>query len=156
MFGGYMGQMLLVDLTHGTMDEIHPDEKLYRQYIGGYALAARLMWDWLPPGVDPLGPENILGFITGPLTGTPAIIGSRYMVVGKSPLTGTWGDANSGGVFGPHMKFAGFDGVFFSGKAGHPVYLLLENGHAELRDAQHLWGLDTLETEDTLKPGCSI
>jgi aldehyde:ferredoxin oxidoreductase len=110
-----------------------------------------LIWDWQPPGLAPLNPQSTLGFITGPLTGTPALIGSRYMVVGKSPLTGTWGDANSGGYFGPHMKFAGVDGVFFQGQAEDPVYLLIDDGRAEIRDARRLWGLDTVETEEQLK-----
>jgi aldehyde:ferredoxin oxidoreductase len=151
MIGGYMDRILFVDLSHGTTKEEHLDEELCRQFLGGYALGARLIWDWQRPGVHPLSPENILGFITGPLTGTPAFIGSRYMVVGKSPLTETWGDANSGGSFGPHMRFAGYDAVFFEGKSERPVYLLLRQGEAELRDAQELWGLDTAETEDFLK-----
>jgi aldehyde:ferredoxin oxidoreductase len=151
MIGGYTGRALLVDLSHETITEVHIDEDWYRQFLGGYALAARLIWDWQRPGVDPLSPENVLGFATGPLTGTPAIIGSRYMVVGKSPLTETWGDANSGGAFGPAMKFAGFDAVFFVGKSEKPVYLLLRNGEATLQDAQALWGLDAVETEESLR-----
>ncbi|HGJ66856.1 TPA: aldehyde ferredoxin oxidoreductase, partial [bacterium] len=87
----------------------------------------------------------------GPLTGTPAVIGSRYVVVCKSPLTGTWGDANSGGDFGPYLKFAGYDGVFFTGISEKPVYLVLDNGKAELKDADWLWGKDTNETDDLLK-----
>jgi len=101
--------------------------------------------------VDPLGPEAILGIVTGPATGTPFIGGSRYVVVGKSPLTGGWGDANSGGVFGPNLKFAGYDAIFFKGIADKPLYLLINNGQAELKDASHLWGKDTFETEDMLR-----
>lgn len=151
MTDGYMGRILFVDLSHKTMREEPTDEELCRQFVGGYGLGARLVWDRQRPGVDPLGPENLLGFITGPLTGTPALIASRYMVVGKSPLTQTWGDANSGGFFGPHMKFAGYDAVFFTGASEKPVYLFLHQGNAELRDAQELWGLDAVETEDFLK-----
>jgi aldehyde:ferredoxin oxidoreductase len=138
MVGGYMGRILFADLSRRTLEEGKVDEELCRRFLGGYALGLRIIWDRQPPGVAPLSPENVLGFVTGPLTGTPALIGSRYMVVGKSPLTQTWGDANSGGFFGPHMKFAGYDAVFFSGRSDKPTYLLLDEGAAELRDAQHL------------------
>ena len=102
------------------------------------------------PGSIPLGPENTLGLLTGPFTGTIVPPGVRYMVVAKSPLTGGWGEANSGGFFGPNLKFAGFDAVFFTGISPKPVYLLLDDGKAELKDAGYLWGKDTYETEDIL------
>ena len=150
-----MGQgkakVLFVDLSSGDMKDELFGEDVLRKYLGGYGLAARIMYDRQKPGVDPLGPENMLGFFTGPLTATPALIGSRYTVVGKSPLTGTWGDANSGGYFGPTLKFAGYDGVFFTGISDKPVYLLIDGGKAELIDADGLWGKDTSETEDMLK-----
>ena len=98
-----------------------------------------------------MGPDNHLGFFTGLLTGTPAVSGNRYFVVGKSPKTGTWGDANSGGTFGPAMKAAGFDGVIFRGISPKPVYLLLRDGQAELLPADAWWGLDTNELEDKVK-----
>jgi aldehyde:ferredoxin oxidoreductase len=151
MAGGYMGRTLLVDLSTGHMEERSPQEGLLRDFIGGYGLGARLIYEWQKPGVDPLGPDNILGFATGPLTGTPAIVGSRYTVVGKSPLTGAWGDANSGGFFGPRLKFAGYDAVYFRGIAEKPVYLFLDEGRAELRDASSLWGVDAYQAEDQLK-----
>jgi aldehyde:ferredoxin oxidoreductase len=146
-----MGKLLFVDLSEGKISEEPLDEQLGRDFVGGYGIAARILWDRMPAGVDPLGPDNILAFMTGPLTGTPALIGSRYVVCAKSPLTGTWGDANSGGFFGPMMKAAGFDGVFFSGISARPVYLYLENGGAELRDASQLWGKGCLDTEDMLR-----
>ena len=150
-----MGQgaakVLFVDLSSGDMKDELFGEDVLRKFLGGYGLAARIMYDRQKPGVDPLGPENMLGFFTGPLTGTPAIIGSRYVVVGKSPLTGTWGDANSGGYFGPALKFAGYDGVFFTGISEKPVYLMIDAGKPELVDAGWLWGKDTNETEDVLK-----
>jgi len=151
MLGGYMGKLLWVDLATGDIKEQIPDEKLYLDFIGGYGVGSRLLYDRMKAGVDPLGVDNILGMVTGPLTGTPAIGGARYMAVGKSPLTGGWGDANSGGYFGPYLKFAGYDGVFFTGVSEKPVYLLIDNGKAELRDATHLWGKDTYETEDILR-----
>lgn len=154
MAGGYMGQgsakVLFVDLSSGDMKEEKFDEDILRKFIGGYGLAAKIIYDRQKAGVDPLGPANMLGFFTGPLTGTPAIIGSRYVVVGKSPLTGTWGDANSGGYFGPALKFAGYDGVFFTGISEKPVYLFIDSGKPELMDADWLWGKDTNETEDLL------
>jgi aldehyde:ferredoxin oxidoreductase len=151
MARGYMGKMLFVDLTKGALKDEMLEEKFCRDFIGGYGFGARILFSRQKAGVDPLGPDNILGIITGPLTGTPTLSGTRYTVVGKSPLTGTWGDANSGGDFGPNLKFAGYDGIFFTGISNKPVYLFIEDGHAELRDASNLWGKDTFETEDILK-----
>lgn len=151
MIGGYMGKVLFVDLSAGKIETDVLDEQTYRDFIGGYGLGARILYGRQAAGVDALGPENILGFVTGPLVGTPAPTGARYVVVGKSPLTGTWGDANSGGEFGPHLKFSGYDAVFFAGISPGPVYLLVDNGNAELRDASDLWGKDTYETEDILQ-----
>ena len=151
MAGGYMGKVLWVDLSDGKISEETLDESLCRDFVGGYGMGAKVIFDRQKAHVDPLGPNNILGILTGPLTGTPAIIGSRFVVVGKSPLTGTWGDANCGGYFGPHMKFAGIDGVYFTGKADKPVYLLIDDGKAELKDASHLWGKTTIETRDWVK-----
>ncbi len=146
-----MGKVLFVNLSKGELKEEALDEKLCRDFIGGYGIGARIIYSRQKAGVDPLGPENFLGLVTGPLTGTPATMGCRYTAVGKTPLTGGWGDANSGGDFGPHLKFAGYDAVFFNGIADKPVYLFIDNGKAELRDAGHLWGKDTYETEDMLQ-----
>ena len=151
MAGGYMGKLLFVNLSTGEIKEETPDESLYRDFIGNYGIGARILYSRQKGEVDALGPENTLGLLTGPLTGTPATFGCRYAVVSKSPLTGGWGDANSGGHFGPHLKFSGYDGVFFNGISEKPVYLLIDNGKAELKDAAHLWGKSTYETEDTLE-----
>ena len=151
MAGGYLGKLLTVDLSTGKMTEETPNEKLLRDFIGGYGIGARLLYDRQKAGVDPLGPDNIFGLITGPLTGTPAPASTRYTAVAKSPLTGGWGDANAGGDFAPHLKFSGYDGVFFTGIASKPVYLFIDNGKAELRDASGVWGKDAYDTEDTLK-----
>jgi aldehyde:ferredoxin oxidoreductase len=151
MANGYMGKILWVDLTRGKIKEEALDEKICRDYVGGYGIGARILFSRQKAKVDPLGPENTLGFMTGPLTGTQALGGSRYAVVAKSPLTGTWGDANSGGNFGPSLKFAGFDGVFFTGQSSRPVYLLINEGKAEIRDAAHLWGKDSHDTEDIIR-----
>jgi len=152
MARGYLDKILFVDLSSGKITTEIPDEKLYREYIGGYGVGARIVLDRQKAGADPLGPENTLGFMTGPLTGTDFPYGTRYTVfAGKSPLTGGWADANSGGDFGPYLKFSGYDGVVFTGASEKPAYLLIRDGNAELRDATHLWGKDTVETEDILK-----
>ena len=151
MVRGYMGQILDVNLVKRKVVEEPLDERLCRNFVGGYGIGARILYNRMKPGVDPLGPDNILAFMTGPLTGTSALIGSRFQVMSKSPLTGVWGDANCGGRFGPRMKFAGIDGAFFVGVSEEPVYLLVDEGVAELRDARHLWGKDCYETQDTIR-----
>ena len=148
---GYAGKLRFVDLSSGTMREEEVTDDLARSFLGGYGFGAKVVYNGQPAGVDALGPQNILGFTTGPLTATRTPFSGRYTVVGKSPLTGTWGDANSGGYFGPAMKRAGYDCVFFTGISGKPVYLLLGARKAELRDASHLWGKDAVETEEGLR-----
>ena len=151
MLGGYMGRILWVDLNTGILTEQSLSEGLLTDFIGGYGVGARLLYAPLRRGVDPLGPDNILGFLTGPLTGTLAPTGTRWTAVGRSPLTGTWGDANGSGFFGVALKRAGYDGVFFSGASDLPVYLFLDDGRAELRDASGLWGQDTYQVEEWVK-----
>ena len=150
MSGGYMGKILFVELSTGAIKEEALDEKISRDFIGCYGIGARIIYSRQKAGIDPLGPENTLGLVTGPLTGTLVPMGARYMAVAKSPLTGGWGEANSGGFFGPYLKFAGFDAVFFTGISPKPVYLLIDEGKAEIKDAASLWGKDTFETEDIL------
>ena len=149
--GGYVGRFLNIDLSQGKLADERPGESLLRAFIGGYGLGARMLYERMPAGADPLGPDNMLGLITGPLTGTPAVMASRYCAVAKSPLTGGWGDANSGGEFGPALKFAGYDAVFVRGVSQRPVYLFIEDGRPELRLADDLWGLDAVETEEALQ-----
>ena len=151
MSRSYMGKVLHVDLTTGTIEEEQLPDSVYEQYLGGYGLGARILYDRVPAGADPLGPENVLGFVPGLLTGTGALFGGRWMVVGKSPLTGGWGDANCGGDMGPDLKKIGYDGVFVRGISPHPVYLLIDRSQIEIRDAGHLWGRDAVETEAALK-----
>ncbi len=151
MLNGYMGKILFVDLSKGEIKEEALDEKICRDYVGGYGLGARILYSRQKAGVEALGPDNTLGLVSGPLTGTPVPTGARFAAVAKSPLTGGWGDANSGGDFGPYLKFSGYDAVFFTGISPKPVYLLIDNGKAELKDAGYLWGKDAYETEDTLE-----
>ena len=151
MKGGYAGKLLFVDLSTGAITEEPLSETLAGQFLGGYGIGARVLYERMRPGVDPLGPDNILGFTTGPCTATGANFSGRYTVVCKSPVSGTWNDANSGGFFGPELKRAGYDAVFISGAAEKPVYIWIQDGKVEIRDAQHLWGLDVYATEAALK-----
>jgi len=148
---GTAGKVLWVDLPNGESRIEQPADEVYARYVGGYGLGAYFLYRHQPAGVDPLGPENILGFFTGLLTGTPGITSNRFIVVGKSPKTGGWGDANCGGSFGPALKTSGYDGLLLTGQCQHPSYLLLHNGRVELHPADGLWGLDTHDTEDRLK-----
>ena len=147
---GFTGKFLNVNLTTGEISVERPDESLYRRYLGGYGIGARMLWDRVPVGVDPLGPGNMLGMFAGLLTGTP-LFGQRWQVVCKSPLTGGWGDANCGGDFGGMMKLAGWDGFMFFGKAEKPVYLVIEDDKFELRDATDQWGQLAIDNEMMLK-----
>ncbi len=148
---GYMGKILMVDLSKGTIREETVPDEVYEKYLSGLGLAAHILFNRIPAGADPLGPDNILGFVSGLLTGTGSLFTGRWMVVGKSPLTGGWGDANCGGSFSPAIKRCGYDGIFFKGISEKPVLLYVKNGKAELRDATQLWGKDTVETEKSLK-----
>ncbi len=148
---GYCGKILRVDLSERAVTAEGLDEAHLRNYLGQVGLAARYLYDEVGPEVEPLSPANRLILMTGPLTGTVAPTSARYEVVAVSPQTGAYGEANSGGFFGPELKFAGFDGVIIEGRAEKPVYLWVGEGRAELRDAAHLWGRDTFETEDALR-----
>lgn len=150
MTGGYTGRLGFVDLTKGEVKIEKLDNELARHFVGGPGLGARILFECQMAGANPLGPDNIIGFVTGPATGTPVPTGARYTVVCKSPLTGGWGDANSGGYFGRELKVAGWDAIFVSGIASSPRYLFVTNDGIEIKDASHIWGKDTYETEDIL------
>ncbi len=150
MGAGYTGKVLMVDLTKREVETLELGEDVYRNFLGGYGLGARILFDHIPKGADPLGPDNVLGLTPGLLTGTPALFSGRYMAVGKSPLTGGWGDANGGGTFGPAIKRAGWDGLFFKGQADGPVYVWVQDDKVEIRDASGLWGKTVSETEAAL------
>ncbi len=148
---GYAGRLLFVDLSTGTIRQETPDESFYRSVIGGTGIGARMLMERTKPGIDPLGPENLLAFTTGPLTATGVYGGGRFMVTTKSPLTGGWADSNSGGTWGPELKNAGYDAVVFMGAAERPVCLVIDKGEARLIGADRLWGRDTYETDDLLQ-----
>jgi len=145
MKGGYNGKMLFVNLTSGEIWEEELTDEVAADFIGGYGIGGKVLYDRMKPGADPLGPDNILGFVTGPLSGTGAVMGGRYAAVCKSPVTGGWNDSNSGGFFGPELKKAGYDAVFVLGAAAQPVYLWIQDGKAEIRAAGKIWGTDTAE-----------
>lgn len=151
MVFGYAGKLLFVDLCAGVVSEETPGEGFYRSWIGGTGLGVRVLMERTLAGIDPLGPENMLAFTTGPLTATGVYGGGRYTVTTKSPLTGSWADSNSGGFLGPELKRAGYDGVFITGVAEQPVCLVIDAGAARLVDARHLWGKDTYETDDAVQ-----
>ena len=148
---GYTGKILDVDLTSATLSETELDRTLAKNYMGGKGFGARILYDQLAPHCDPLSPENILIFATGPLTGTLAPSSGRFEVCTKSPATGLWLDANCGGFFGPELKFAGYDMVIVRGKAASPVMLVIEDNRFELKPAGDLWGVDTITTHRQIK-----
>lgn len=147
----YMGKILMVDLSKKTIQEETIPDSVYEQYLSGMGLGAYILYNRMPANADPLGPENILGFCSGFLTGTGSLFSGRWTLVGKSPLTKCWGDANCGGTFSPAIKHCGYDAIFFKGISSKPVYLYVKNGKAALHDASELWGHDAVETEETLK-----
>ena len=150
MQGAFAGKYLRVNLTEGTtaVEEFPP--LTYRLFMGGAAMAAYILLRELRPGVDPLGPENIMVFATCPLTGIPLSGTTRFSVAAKSPLTDGYGEGEAGGYWGPELKYAGFDGIIVTGQAPKPVYLWIMDGKAELRDAAHLWGKISGEVQDIL------
>ncbi len=147
---GFWGKVLTVNLSERTTTLEDVEEGVYRQVLSGAGLGARMLWDRMEPGADPMGPGNILGLTTGALTDTPSLFSGRFTAVGKSPSTGGWGDANCGGYFSPFLKRCGVDAVFFTGAADRPVYLYMDGEKAEIRDASELWGQDTMATEKWL------
>lgn len=147
---GWTGTVLRVNLTEGTVKKEALNLRDAKLYLGGRGLGTKIMMDEVDPGVDPFSPDNKLIFMTGPLTGTLAASPGRYEVVTKAPLTGTIGASNSGGHFGPELKFAGYDGIIFEGRAEKPVYLWINDDYVELRSAEHLWGKNTFDTTDEL------
>ncbi len=148
---GYMGKVLRVDLDAGRLWDEPLDETYARSYVGGSGLAARYLYDLVGGKIDPLGPDNPLIWMTGPLVGTAMPSAGRYSVGALSPLTGIWGEANSGGFFGPELRFAGYDGIIVTGQAERPVWLAIVAGRAALHDAAGLWGLDSYATQDRVR-----
>jgi len=148
--GGYAGKILHVDLTRKEAVNKHLDVEVAKRFIGGRGLGAKILYDFVKPKTDPLGPENILVFATGPLTGTTAP-GSKMSVVAKSPLTGGYADSTIGGFLGAEIKFAGYDALVIHGKSQKPTYILIEDDSVLFQDAVDLWGEGCFATETEIK-----
>lgn len=150
-FCGYWGKVLRVDLTNEkiTIQQFSPEDA--RKWIGGVGLAAKIIYDEVPADADPLGPKNAFVFAVGPYQGTGILGSGRFAACARSPLTGIWGESMGGGYNAEELKKAGFDAVLVTGQSDTPVYVWIHDGEAELRNASHLWGKDSFETEDTIK-----
>lgn len=149
---GYKGKILRVDLSTRKARNQELTKELALNYIGGSGIGAKILYDEVKQYTHPLiSRENLLIFMTGPLTGTLTPSSGRYSVISKSPLTWMFCDSNSSGFFGPQLKKSGYDGIVFKGISEKPVYIILENSNAEIKDANHLWGKDTHTIEDILK-----
>ncbi|MGC9393958.1 MAG: aldehyde ferredoxin oxidoreductase family protein [Anaerolineae bacterium] len=148
---GYMGKILRVDLTAGTVSDESLNETYARDFVGGSGLAARYACDMVTAHTDPLGPENPLIFMTGPMVGTAMPSAGRYSVCALSPATGLWGEANSGGFFGPELRFSGYDGIIFTGKSDYPVWLSITKDEVSLYEATDVWGLDSYATQKCVR-----
>ncbi len=147
----FTGRILKVDLSTGRTAIDQPDSLFYRTYMGGWGIIGHYLLRETQPGVDPLGPDNLLVFATGALTGAPIAGSGRSAVGARSPLTGGFGAAEAGGWFGAELKAAGFDAVVIAGRAPEPVYLWIRDGTVEIRPAHHLWGLTTAEAQQALR-----
>ena len=147
---GYTGKILSVNLTEGPLEIEEPEPAFYRRYLGGAGFVAYYLLKEVPKDADPLGPENVLIFAGGPMTGVPIAGAGRSAMGAKSPLNGGYGEADVGGFFGAEMRQAGFDAIVITGISPDPVYLWIQDGEAELRPADHLWGKTTAETQETL------
>jgi aldehyde:ferredoxin oxidoreductase len=146
-----MQPILKINLSSGASDIYKIPEQWERDFLGGASLAARLLYPFLTRELDPFSPEAPLLFLNGPLTGTSGPTVGRFVVCGKGPATGLWAESNCGGFWGPELRFAGYDGIWLTGKAEEPVYLWIEDGRLEIRKAMQLWGKDTYETQDLIK-----
>jgi aldehyde:ferredoxin oxidoreductase len=150
MFGCH-GELLRVDLSSSRITREDVPQDLFDKYLAGAGMATHYLYHEVPKGADPLGPQNELIAMTGALTGTIAPSTGRFNWVFKSPLTGIWAQSNSAGFWGVEFKKTGFDGIIFQGVSPSPVYLVVEEGRADLRDASHLWGKNVVETTLLIK-----
>ena len=148
---GYCGKIARVDLTRGNVKDQALDERWVKDFLGGTGVAAKILFDEVPPGISAFDPANKLVFMTGPLTGVPVPAGARYGVAFKSPQTAGYGEATAGGKWGPELKFAGYDGIIVEGCAKVPSILVITDEGVEIRNAGNLWGMDTRQTEERLQ-----
>lgn len=148
---GYCNRFIRVNLTEKSWSVESLSEELLRKYIGGSGLGAKLLYDEVAPGVDPLGPDNKIFFLTGPFCGSNIPTSARHAAVAKSPLTGIFAESDVGGFWGSELKKAGYDGIIIEGQATNPVFIYINDSLIEFRDASALWGKDTYETDHLLK-----
>lgn len=153
---GWAGSILRVNLSNKTITKEPLNKRDAELYLGSRGLATKIFMDEVDPKVDPFSPDNKLIFMTGPLTGTFASSGGRYEVVTKAPLTGTIGASNSGGHFGPELKFAGYDGIIIEGESDTPVYIYINDDKVELKNAEHLWGKNVFDATDEVLKATSM
>ncbi len=147
---GYFGKFLKVDFSRKSIEVCSLRDDDLKDYIGGSTLAAKIIYDYVKPGMDPLSAEAPLVFASGPFNGTNVPMVSRATICGIAPGTGLWGEATTGGQFPTRLKGSGFDGLLITGRAEKPVYLYVKDGKAEIRDAVHLWGKDSYETQEII------
>jgi aldehyde:ferredoxin oxidoreductase len=150
---GYFGRFLKVDLTTKGLEDLPLSDHDLRHYVGGSTLAARMVYDYAKPGMNPLAPESPLIFATGPFIGSNIPMVSRAVICGIAPGSGLWGEATTGGSFPVRLKGTGYDGILITGKAEKPVCLVVASGKAEIKDAGHLWGKDTYATQELIAAG---
>ncbi|MFW5838713.1 MAG: aldehyde ferredoxin oxidoreductase family protein [Bacillota bacterium] len=148
---GYMGKILRINLSNGQIQVEDLDFEMAKKFVGGRGLGSKMLYDEIDPKVDALSPENKIIFMNGPMSGTPTPTGGRYMVITKSPLSGTIASSNSGGTWGARLKYAGYDGIIVEGKAKKPVYVEINEENIEIKDASHVWGKLVGETTDVLQ-----
>lgn len=148
---GWWNRLLWIDLSRKEAKPVEYPAEWAIDYLGGRGLAARILWEYMEPGIDPLGPKNLLIMAVGPLTGLPLPSSGKMVVAAKSPLTGGYGDGNVGSWASVHMRKAGWDAIVFSGVAEKPTVVVVEDDKVSFEDADDLWGLDTWETERKLR-----
>jgi len=148
---GLMGKLLFIDLGTKKTEVKSLDEATAKNFLGGPALGAKILYDEMPAHTDEFAPESMIGFVAGALNSTGAHMAGRYTVVSKSPVTKGWNDANSGGVFGPTLKKTGYDGIFIKGVSPTPVYIFVDDGKVEFHDATAIWGKTIVEGEKAIK-----
>lgn len=151
MIAGLGGKNIWVDLNKGKIEKRPIEEEIVEKYLLGAGYLSRILYDMIPPGTDPLSPENVLGIATGCLTASMFPQSSRHVVAGLSPLTDVWGESHAAGFWGPELKFAGYDAIIFTGASKEPVYLNINDGDIDLLDADRIWGKDVFETDDYLR-----
>ena len=156
MLSGYAGKIGWINLSEGTSRITDLEEDVAKKYLGGKGIGAYLLYRYLRAYTDPFSPDNLLIFVTGPLTGTSFPAVSRSGVITKSPLTGTFLDSYSGGFFGTQLKWSGFDALIIQGRAEKPVLIMVDNGEITINEADHLWGYSTSETEKLIKDDLHI